>query len=371
MKILICADKFKGTLSAQGVCNALKTGILKSNSAVEIDTQPMADGGDGSLELLKSLWNLEEIRVEVHDPLFRKITSSYLSNGKEAFVELPLASGYALLQPDEKNPLKTTTLGTGELILDAFQKGHQKINLFIGGSSTNDAAIGIASALGYSFYDKNGIKLKPIGGNLINVQSIKKSELVEKIKSIDLRVVCDVNNPFYGEKGAAKVYARQKGADDQAIKILEQGLRNIDSVFESTGMGSVQNFSGAGAAGGVGGGMKAMFGTDLIPGTQLFIELFNLENRIQNSDVVICGEGQLDSQSLDGKVVAGVLELCTKYEKPLILVCGKNDLKGVPNHSKMQVFSTLDIAPTISESMNNPSKYLELIGNELDFNPLI
>ena len=374
MKILISPDKFKGTLSAQGVADALKRGILKSNPKFEIDTQPMADGGDGSIELLKDMWGLNEIQVEVHDPIFRKIISNYLSNGIEAFVELPLASGYALLKPEEKNPLKTTTIGTGELILDAFQKGHQKINLFIGGSSTNDAAIGIAKALGYSFFDKHGKELLPIGENLIRVDSIKKSDLVDKIKSIELRVVCDVNNPFYGEKGAAKVYSRQKGADDESIEFLDKGLRNIDYVFQKEGFGTVQNFAGAGAAGGVGGGMKAMFGIELTSGIDLFVNLFKLEKRIKNADFVISGEGQIDSQSLDGKVIGGIVKICSTYQKPLLLVCGRNGLDNLSaflnKADKIEIHSTSGIAPSIEESMKNPAKYLEKIGSQLDFSLL-
>ena len=364
MKILIAPDKFKGSLTATEVANNIKSGILKQSPHHGIRIQSMADGGDGSIDLLNEVWSLETHTVLVNDPLFRPVAANYYTNNNIAFIEMSKTSGLALLKKSEQNPLKTTSLGTGELILDAYIKGYKQIKLFIGGSATNDAGIGIASALGYSFFDKNGTKLSPIGENLIHIKSIKKSDLSEKIKALDIQVICDVNNPFFGHQGAAYVYARQKGADDAMIELLDEGLQNVHQIFLKHHLSDVQKIAGAGAAGGIGGGMIALFNAKQIAGIQLFIDLFDLQQQVKEADLIITGEGRLDSQSFDGKVVGGVYQLCKKHQKPMMVICGQH-LNPERLSFDFPIYTILDKAHSVEAAIKNAAFYLKEIGQEL------
>ena len=365
MKILIASDKFKGSLTATEVGTILQKGILQNYPNAEITIQSMADGGDGSIDLLDELWKLDEHKVIVNNPLFQPIEAIYYTNKDIAFIEMAKASGLALLKKSEQNPFKTTSLGTGELILDAYQKGFKKIKLFIGGSATNDGGIGIAAALGYSFFDTNGREISPIGENLEHIHFLKKSKLAEQIKALDIQVVCDVNNPFFGKKGAAYIYARQKGADDSMIKMLDIGLKNLNQVFIESGLVDVQKIAGAGAAGGVGGGMIALFNAQHISGIDLFINLFDIEKLVQNADIVITGEGRLDSQSFDGKVIGGIHKVAQDYQKPMIVVCGQH-LKNYTSNFSFPIYTILEHANSVEDAIENSATYLSKIGRNIE-----
>ncbi|MEQ1588006.1 MAG: glycerate kinase, partial [Cyclobacteriaceae bacterium] len=234
MTILIAPDKFKGSLSAKGVCEAVRTGLLKLDPSLSIITVPLADGGEGTSELLTINSRGSVINCSVSDPLFRKVNASYgiSGDGTTAFIEMASASGLHLLTKEERNPLNTTTYGTGELIKDAIERGVNKIILAIGGSATNDAGIGMAAALGMKFIDKNGNELQPIGSNLIHIHSIVDAHFLPKKNKIQFVVLCDVDNELYGPSGAAFVYGPQKGADAQTVQLLDQGLKHFASVVE-------------------------------------------------------------------------------------------------------------------------------------------
>jgi len=365
--LLIAPDKFKGSLRASEVARAIGEGILSAQPNMRICYQPMADGGDGSIELLHECWGLEEYQLEVSDPLFRPITASYYGSGEAAFIEMARASGLALLAPHERNCLKTTSLGTGQLMLHAFRQGFRQLNLFIGGSATNDAGMGIASALGYTFLDARGQPLPPTGEQLGRVHHIQASELARSLQQCKIQVVCDVNNPFYGPQGAAYVYAPQKGADQAAVALLDAGLRHLDAIFWQQGYGRVQALPGAGAAGGVGGGMAALFGATLKPGIDLFIELFELEEKVQQADAVITGEGRLDEQSFQGKVAGGILRLCQQHQKPLYLICGQQQLGPRPGAPPLpfRLSTLLDFAPSAEAAMTDAARYLRQAGAAL------
>ncbi|MFK7948177.1 MAG: glycerate kinase [Saprospiraceae bacterium] len=366
MNILIVPDKFKGSATAIDVAKSIEKGIKTINKNTKIAIQPMADGGDGSIDLLNAVYGLEEHKVLVNNPLFRSILATYFTNSDTAFIEMSKASGLALLKKEEQNCLKTTSQGTGKLILDAYEKGFRKIKLFIGGSATNDAGIGIATALGYCFYDKNDNIVIPIGGNLSKIYNIKSTQLTEKIRALDIEVICDVNNPFYGKNGAAYVFAKQKGADRKAIETLDYGLQHINRIFVKNGFTDVQNIAGAGAAGGIGGGMIAFFNAQLTAGIDMFIELFNLEKKVKNADLVITGEGRLDTQSFDGKVVGGLYKLCKKHQKSMIVVCGQVlESEKLPLKNK-QIYTVIDQAENLENAINNPLKYLETIGQTIE-----
>ncbi len=373
IKILVAPDKFKGSLTACEVSRAVAKGLAKRYPQAVLDIQPMADGGDGSIDLLLQSGGFEEHRISVKGPLYRTIEASYYTKGDTAFIELAKASGLALLNDVEKDALKTSTYGTGELILDAYQKGCKKIRLFIGGSASNDAATGIADALGCELLDANGHLLSPTGDSVQKIHNIKFTKLARSIRQLDIQVVCDVHNPFYGPNGAAYIYAPQKGADENTIEKLDQGLRHLDSLFIKLGLGSVQSLEGAGAAGGVGGGMVALFGASLVSGVVLFIEQFNLADRIREADLVISGEGALDQQSFQGKVVGGIAQQCVMHQKPLVVVCGQNALDQTADlpASLVGVHSIMDIAKTEEVAINEAATYIEIISQTINVAALL
>jgi len=365
MKILIAPDKFKGSLTAQEVCVALSNGLKNANPNLEIITRPMADGGDGSLEVLAHYFDLKTITLEVEDPLFRPIDASYSMASTTAYIEMAAASGLALLKEKERNCMQTSSFGTGELILDAIRKGATTIYLFIGGSATNDGGMGIASALGWSFYDKGGELLVPIGENLTEVNRIDGSFLFYKPAKVNFKVICDVNNPFYGENGAAYVYAPQKGASPEEVKSLDEGLRNLAAQIKKEHLQEIGDIPGAGAAGGVGGGAIAFLDADLVSGISTFLEITTLEKQIAACDLVITGEGKLDAQTEQGKVISGVCELAAKYDKRVIAVCGAADLPISEALGIQQIYTVLSKSNSISEAMEKADDKLTEIGTEI------
>jgi len=363
MNVLIATDKFKGSLSAEEVGEAISRGLRNANPNLTIRFHPMADGGDGSLDILKSHLNLEALEVDTVDPLGRRMRAQYYKGKGIAFIEVASASGLVLLENHERNPLLTSTYGTGLMIRDAIVKGCHEIYLFLGGSATNDAGMGIAAALGCEFLDEDGTVLAPTGQNLTKVRSIKKSQL----KEIQFTLLCDVTNPMFGYKGAAYVYAPQKGADDEMIKYLDGGLQNFNKVIQQQLNRDVNQLEGSGAAGAIGAGMVALFDANLKKGFDTIASLTNLEEAIEGADWVISGEGRLDEQSLQGKVIDGVAKLCRKYNKPLRLIVGKNELNptalsviGVDT-----VLAIMDEVPDLQSAMQKAVLYLETISYEL------
>ena len=365
MKILIAPDKFKGSLSAHEVCEALSKGLKKTNPNLEIIACPIADGGDGSLEVLAHYFDLKTTNIEVDDPLFRPINASYKMADTTAYIEMAAASGLVLLKEKERNCMDTSSFGTGELILDAIQKGATTIYLFIGGSATNDGGMGIASALGWCFYSKNGELLVPIGENLSKVSRIDGTFLFYKPAKVEFKIICDVNNPFYGENGAAYVYASQKGATTDEVKMLDQGLQNLSDIIQKEQGIDLVNFPGAGAAGGVGGGAIAFLNADLVSGIQTFIEITELEAQIKDCDLIITGEGKLDAQTNQGKVVSGVCDLAKKYGKPVIAVCGTADKNAIDKFGFHQIYTVLERSNSMGEAMTNAKDKLLEIGNSI------
>jgi glycerate kinase len=362
MKILIASDKFKGSLSSQEVGLAIKNGVHNIVNS-ECLIHQMADGGDGSLEVLESFLNLEKVHCQANDPLGRNNDSFYYTNGHTAYVELAIATGLVRLNENERNPMHTSTYGTGQQILDAIHSGHKKIYLFLGGSSTNDCGTGIASALGYRFLDGDQNMLAPTGMNLKHIRFIDDEGF--KYRDIEVHIVCDVNNPLYGEKGASMVYARQKGASQDEIKWLDEGLRNFAQLIRDTRNIDINQIAGAGAAGGIGAGLTALMNAEMIGGFQFISELTNLEEAIKTADIVISGEGKIDESSLHGKVINGISELCKKYQKPLYLFCGA---KGISTESEKnmgveKIYAIMDVAGTRDEAMSKSSILLSQLAS--------
>jgi len=328
MKIVLAPDKFKGSLTGMQFCAAVEEGIKEIVPNTEIVKLPLADGGDGTIEILEYHLKGNRITAKVNDPLFRQIEASYLYMGtiETAFIEMAEASGMYLLKKEEQNCFHTTTLGTGELILDAINKGAKTIILGIGGSATNDCGMGMATALGYRFNDKNGKELKPIGKNLSNIKLINSDNVIHKLKSIDFKVACDVTNPLYGEHGAAYVYGRQKGASKEEIKLLDDGLKNISKVFKRQFFLNVQNIKGGGAAGGMGAGTSVFLNAALLSGIDMVKDLIHFDTKIKDADWIVTGEGKLDSQTLSGKTISGVLESAKSNDIQVAAFCGAIDL---------------------------------------------
>lgn len=328
MKFVLAPDKFKGSLTGMEFCDTAEVAIRKVFPNAEIIKKPLADGGDGTIEVVKAYLNANEISVRVSDPLFRKIDSRYLFSERQkiAFIEMSEASGYRLLKKGELNCMNTTTLGTGELIADAVKRGATDIVLGIGGSATNDGGMGVAHALGHRFLDKNNKELDPVGRNLAEVVSIDSKKVMPEMKGTRVRVACDVENPFYGPNGAAHVYAPQKGASEEEILILDQGLQSFAKVLAQHFEMDIQTKPGAGAAGGLGGGAMAFLSAALISGIDFVKDIANFENSIKDAHWIITGEGKLDRQTLSGKTIAGVLESAQIHNTDVAAFCGIVDL---------------------------------------------
>lgn len=358
MKVLICVDAFKSSLSSQEAGSIISDSIASAMPAMKVRQILMADGGEGSLEALQQNGGFERHTIKVSDPLFRPVEAFYLTDGKSAYIELAQASGYQLLSKADANPMNTSTLGTGELIRDAVSEGYEKMVLFLGGSATNDAGIGIAHALGFRFLDHSGRELKPIGAHLNQIHHI---HIPDTKPEIVFDILCDVANPLFGPQGAAKTYARQKGANSTEIEILEKGLQHFARVVSRQCGREVAHFPGSGAAGGIAAGLSALFETKIFKGFDLLSELLNLESAIEQADCVISGEGQLDVQTLQGKLIQGVAAICRKHRKPLFIFCGRNQLDQ-GHISKLgieRVYTIESIANGIDDAITNAPNYLD------------
>ncbi len=362
MRILIAPDSFKDSLSAQKVAESLAYGIKNTFPKAEITLLPLADGGEGTLEAIKE--NLENIKCMASDPLFRKIESKYLwdEKTKTAFVEMAQISGLELVTENERNPLITSTLGTGELIAHALKRQAKKVILFVGGSATNDGGIGMATALGYVFLDKNGNTLNPTGENLDLIHDFDYQPTFDLSKT-EFIVATDVTNPFFGENGAAYIYAKQKGANQEQIEFLDKGLQNLNRVLKKTKNIDLQTVAGSGAAGGLAGGAYAFLGAKVVSAAEEIFKICNLETKIDQSDIIISGEGRIDAQTWNGKLISKLLE--NAKQKSVILVGGtvETDLSKRPNIIKTYQIKTPNM--TLDFAKANAAELLFEMGKEI------
>lgn len=373
-KILIAPDKFKGSLTSVQAAMAIRRGIEDKHhlSGGEGELQfrmvEIADGGDGSLEVVeKKVQKGRRVHCEAADPVGGRRTVEYLMYEQEgkvsAFIEMAKVCGLAQLDPALRNPLKTSTYGLGEVILDAAGRGALSITLSIGGSATDDCGAGMLQALGYLFTDATG-NLLPVpvcGGDLEKIVGIKAPE--NKIWG-NIEVICDVTNPLLGPEGATAVYAPQKGAGKGDLVRLEEGKRHFAGVAQRClGIApSLKDRAGAGAAGGVGYAGLAFLGAKLLPGWKFFAQITSLEESVRWADLVITGEGSLDSQSLRGKVVSGVLDLAAGYNKPVMIFCGVNRLSEEEKSSMLaegiSCHSLVSIEPNVQTCIAEAERLL-------------
>ena len=357
MRVLIAIDKFKESLTSMEAANIIKQGIISSKPDYKTTVLPIADGGDGFASVLKHYLKTKTIKIKSVDPINRSITGFYEwnSTSKVAVIELAVCSGIALLKGKDRNPLHTSTYGTGILIKHAIEKGAKKIILGLGGSATTDAGIGIASALGFTFLDKFANELLPIGDSLHHICTIIPPK--NKYKVV-FEIATDVDNPLYGNNGASYVYAPQKGANEAQVKLLDTGLRSFSKILlKQTGV-SVARMKGIGAAGGVSACIFPFYKTRLISGIDLIVEISNFNKHLKDCDLLITGEGKIDNQSFQGKVVGSFIRLANKQNKNLLLVTGKiGDLKK----EKLSTIDIIELAQNnmrIQYSIRNAKKIL-------------
>ena len=324
MNILIATDSFKDSLGAGDVCRALRSGIWKEWPGAAVEILPMADGGEGTVASVITATGGEMVSLEVKDPLMRPTPSFYgiSGDGHTAVIEMAAASGIEKLKPEERNPWVTSTFGTGQLILDALERGCDRVMIGIGGSATNDGGTGMARAMGVKFLDEKGDPVEEGGGALGSVHRIVMDGLDRRIGQTDIRVACDVTNPLTGPQGASAVYGPQKGADPEMVKRLDASLGHLAGIIgQQLGL-AVNELPGSGAAGGLGAGLIAFLGAQLMKGFDMVAEMVGLEEKIRQADLVITGEGKIDGQTIYGKTPCGVARMAMKYRKPVVAVAG-------------------------------------------------
>lgn len=330
-KVIIIPDSFKGTLSAKQICRILKEKVHQQFPACEVVTVPVADGGEGSVDcFLEALGGRKET-VQVHGPYMELMEAEYgiLSDGT-AVVEMASCAGLPLVE-DRKNPKKTTTYGVGELILAAAKAGSKRIITGLGGSCTNDGGCGMAAALGIRFYDAQDREFEPTGGTLKEIRRIDMSRREKLLDQIELLAMCDITNPLTGPEGAAHVFSPQKGADEGMIQELEAGMVHYASILEQTvQIPKIRELPGGGAAGGMGTGMAALLGAKLIPEIQAVLETVQIDTLAEHADLILTGEGKIDSQSIHGKVLSGIARRGKALGIPVVAIAGGIDREALP-----------------------------------------
>ena len=323
-RIVVAADSFKGSLTSLEVAEAFARGFHRIFPHCEVERVAVADGGEGTVEALVGMLDGEYVELQVADPLMRRVQACYgIVNGScTAVMEMSAASGLPLLTAQERNPLKTTTYGTGEMIADALGRGCREFLIGIGGSATNDAGVGMLRALGFRFLDAEGAELVGGGEILERIATIDDSGALPLFRDAEFRVACDVTNPLYGPEGAAFVFAPQKGADEAMVERLDAGLRNFAEVVKRYNGEDIATLRGAGAAGGLGGGIKALLGARLERGVDMVLEAIHFDDIIKECDLVVTGEGRLDSQTMMGKAPCGVLQAAKRQGVPCVAIGG-------------------------------------------------
>ncbi len=364
LNILIIPDKFKGSLTAKELIEALIKGITKANPNNRIESIVASDGGEGFLQAVSQFENLEFINVLSVNSIGKNINTTYAFNPtkKVAYIELAKASGLDLLSKNDYDVMKGSTFGTGLQINDAIKKGATKIFIGLGGSATNDGGIGIATALGYRFLDINGSKLNPCGKNLIKIDSIVKPAN-NGFENVQFVAVNDVRNPLFGLYGAAQTYAPQKGASPEDVKLLDSGLKHLSLKVKSQLKRDAVSIAGSGAAGGTAYGLKVFFDAKFISGIDFILNQNTYLHRVKQNkiDLIITGEGQLDQQTLHGKLVCGVANWAKKHQIPVIAICGKNILsnQSAVTLNLLKIIEISDSSKSLDHNLKHAAKLAE------------
>ena len=353
--IVLAPDSFKESMTAKEVCEAMERGIRKANSQIRCIHVPMADGGEGTMQSLVDATGGRVYSKEVVGPLGNNVVAEYgiLGNGEIGVIEMASASGIHLVDSEKRNPLITTTFGTGQLIKACLDKGVKKLLIGIGGSATNDGGAGFIQALGGRLLDENGDDLSYGGGALAKLHTIDLSNLDERLKYVSVEVACDVNNPLCGKEGASYVFGPQKGATREMIEILDQNLSHYAEVIKEQLGKDVISKAGAGAAGGLGAGLMAFLDVKLKSGIEMVIEYANLEEKVRDADMVWTGEGSIDFQTQYGKTPLGVAMIAKKYNKPVIALAGRvgNDIDVLYDKGIDAIFVIMRGVTSIEEAL--------------------
>lgn len=364
MKFILAPDSFKESMTAKEVCEAMEKGIKKVFKDAECIHVPMADGGEGTTRSLVDATGGQMFKTTVTAPLGNKVVSEFgiLGDGKTAIIEMAEASGLHLVKREERNPLKTSTYGTGELIKAALDKGARKIIIGLGGSATNDGGAGMLQALGVKLLDENNSQICFGNEGLRNLKSIDLSELDARIKETEVIVACDVENPLTGPNGASNVFGRQKGADDDMVEVLDSNLKHFSEVIYNQMKIDVDNVKGAGAAGGLGAALVGFCNGNLRRGIDIVVEYSKLEENMQGADYVFTGEGSIDFQSKFGKTPVGVSKVAMKYGIPTIAIAGRVG-EGIDELYDLGINSVIGIVPgvfSLEEALKNGKYNVEL-----------
>jgi len=362
MKIVVAPNAFKGCLTASEAARAMAAGIRKACPAAEIVLVPVADGGDGLVDVATGALGGELHRFTVTGPLFEKLQAPlcFLETERFAAVEMALASGLALVKPEHRDPTRTTTIGTGELIAAALDLGATRIGVGIGGSATTDGGIGMAAALGVRFLDENGEDVQPVGGDLGRIRHIDVSNRDPRLQKVRIEAVCDVDNPLFGPNGAAHVYGPQKGATPAQVEALDAGLANLAGVIQRDLGSEVRELRGAGAAGGLGAGLHAFLGAELKRGVDLVLDLVGLDAQLAGAELVLTGEGQIDFQTAFGKAPAGVGAAAKRRGIPCVAIAGSvgEGIDDLIDVGIIAVFSLCRGPITLEDAMSRASALL-------------
>ena len=356
MKAVVAIDSFKGSLSSLEAGNAVRTGILQADPEAQVIVRPLADGGEGTVEALTIGMGGTLMTVQVTGPLGEKVVAKYgiLADGKTAVMEMSQAAGITLVRDEDRNPLKTTTRGVGEMILDAIGKGCRHFIMGIGGSVTNDGGIGMLQALGFGLLDKDGKQVTPGAQGLENLADITSENAVPELASCSFRIACDVTNPLCGENGCSAVYGPQKGADSPMILQMDKWLSNYADIAKQKFAKADPEYPGTGAAGGLGFAFLTFTDAVLESGIRIVLDETRLEDYIKEADIVVTGEGRLDGQTVMGKAPVGVAEIAKRHNKKVVAFAGSvaKDAKTCNAHGIDAYFPILRRICTLQEAMD-------------------
>ena len=356
MKIVIAPDSFKESLPASEVAKAIKRGLKKALPESKCLLLPVGDGGEGTVDAIKNSLGLVEKTALVTGPFGDEVQMTYVQKGELALFEVADLVGLAKIPIEKRNPLKIQTKGIGQLILYLIEQGMKEIYIGVGGTSSNDGGIGIASGLGYQFYDKNGDELLAIGQSLFEITDISKEKVISIPSGVHIKILADVTNPLCGIRGATYTFGKQKGLEPAKFQDVDIAIEN----FYRKVAPEMLKLDGAGAGGGIAAGLCAFAGAEIVSGIQTCLDLINFDEQVVDADLVIVGEGRLDAQSFSGKAPIGVAKR-TPNGVPVIASCGSlaEDLPPLPFENVIAAFSILEKSEPLEDSLKNAAIYLE------------
>ena len=361
MRVVVAIDSFKGSLSSLQAGSAVKEAVSRLCQAAEVIVKPLADGGEGTVEALASGLESELVAVDVHGPLMNSVKAQYciLKDSNTAVIEMAAASGITLISQQQRNPLKTTTYGVGELILDAINRGCRRFIIGIGGSATNDGGTGMLAALGFEFLDQDNMPISLGAEGLESLCKISTEKVIPQLAECTFHIACDVKNPLCGTNGCSWVYGPQKGATPEMITQMDSWLESYAEIAKTVSAKVDKNYEGAGAAGGLGFAFLSFTNATLQSGIDIVLQEIKLEEDIKSADIVVTGEGRLDSQTVMGKAPIGVAKLAKKYGKKVIAFCGCTtaDADVCNDHGIDAFFPILRSVTTLEEALDMKNAY--------------